>query len=53
MSTLIWIEVSLLFAAIAVAAVGLFQNQSWAHNPWLMPILVALVWGTLQDGKNP
>jgi mannose/fructose/N-acetylgalactosamine-specific phosphotransferase system component IIC len=48
-----WTEASLLFAAIVVAFIGLFKNESWAHNPWLIPILIALVWGTLQDGWGP
>lgn len=53
MSSLMWAEASLLFAAIVLGLVGLFRNEKWAHNPWLVPILIALVWGTLQDGWAP
>jgi hypothetical protein len=50
MSGLQWVEVGLLIAAIGVAVVGLIVNEKWAFNPWLIPILVALGWGVLQDG---
>lgn len=47
---LLWLEVAFLIAAISVAGVGLLQNQQWSKNSWLIPVLVALMWGVLQDG---
>jgi len=44
-------EVAFLIASIAIAVAGLLNNEKWAFNSWLIPILVALLWGILQDGR--
>lgn len=48
--SLLWAEVGLLIASISVAGVGIIKNQRWSKNAWLIPVLVALMWGVLQDG---
>jgi hypothetical protein len=41
--------VGLLSVVIAVAVFAAINNEKWAHNPWLIPVLGALLWGILQD----
>ncbi len=45
---LYWVESAFLIAAIATGVAGLLANEKWAYEPWLIPVLAALLWGTLQ-----
>lgn len=51
MMQLYWVEAGFLIAAMGVAIGGLAQKASWAYEPWLIPVLAALLWGVLQT-KN-
>jgi hypothetical protein len=38
------------FAVTLIASIlGLLQKENWAKNPWLIPVILALAWGVLQD----
>ena len=45
---LYWVESAFLIAAIATAVAGLGYGEKWAYESWVIPVLVALLWGTLQ-----
>ena len=45
---LYWLEAAFLIAAIGTAVAGVTKHEAWAYEPWLIPVLVALLWGVLQ-----
>jgi hypothetical protein len=51
MTDLSGLMVTVLGIAIGVAIVGIINGEKWSHNPWLIPVLVAQLWGVLQDRK--
>jgi hypothetical protein len=40
--------VSLLCSA-SFTVLGIWKNESWALNPWLLPVIAALIWGVYQE----
>ena len=42
-----------LCASIVINIVGLAKTEQWSQNPWLLTVLVALLWGVLQESSYP
>ena len=51
MTDLSGLMVTVLGISIGVAILGIINGEKWSHNPWLIPVLVAQLWGVLQDRK--
>jgi hypothetical protein len=42
-----------LCASIVINIVGLAKTEQWSQNPWLLTVLIALLWGVLQESSYP
>lgn len=49
-STLMVVSLS---AGIVINVIGLAKSEQWSQNPWLLTVLVALLWGVLQESSYP
>jgi hypothetical protein len=38
-----------LFCSATFTLVAICKNESWALNPWLLPVIAALIWGVYQE----